>query len=176
LYDDFVRSVASGNIRRRRALSGRIASHCGRRADRPGRTNFLDIPSIEALESLLADYMGTMLFVTHDRRFAERTADRILEIRDGRVHVFDGGYREYEEHKARVEEAGDAPLEEELTREMVSTCQTVRNGGSGVPGYASPVPFRLNAGNAAALGDIPSKRPGWMTFRARALRGFPDRP
>lgn len=70
-------------------------------------TNFLDIPSIEALESLLADYAGTVLFVSHDRRFVEKTADRILHIVDGRVKVFEGSYREYEERLADRAKAGN---------------------------------------------------------------------
>lgn len=110
--------VLSGGERVRAALAKLIVGDVNVMVlDEP--TNFLDIPSIEALESLLADYEGTVLFVTHDRRFAERTADRILEIRDGRVVVFEGGYREYEEHQSRMAEAGDAALEEELM--MVET-------------------------------------------------------
>lgn len=52
-------------------------------------TNHLDIASREALESSLADYPGTLLFVTHDRRLIERVATRILYLDRGRVEVFD---------------------------------------------------------------------------------------
>jgi pleuromutilin/lincosamide/streptogramin A transport system ATP-binding/permease protein len=123
--------VLSGGERVRTALAKLIVGDVNVMVlDEP--TNFLDIPSIEALESLLADYGGTVLFVTHDRRFADRTADRILEIRDGRVHVFEGGYREYEEHKSRMAEAGDAALEEELM--MVETKLSETLGKLSMPG------------------------------------------
>lgn len=43
-------------------------------------TNFLDIDAIEALESLLLAYPGTVLFVSHDQRFIERLATKLLII------------------------------------------------------------------------------------------------
>lgn len=52
-------------------------------------TNHLDITSREALEAALADYPGTLLFVTHDRRLIERVATRILYLERGHVEVFD---------------------------------------------------------------------------------------
>ncbi|SFL79367.1 ABC transporter [Salibacterium qingdaonense] len=58
-------------------------------------TNYLDIRALEALESLLGDYCGTVLFVSHDRRFLEKTATRIFAIHDKRITVFDGSYQEY---------------------------------------------------------------------------------
>jgi len=123
--------VLSGGERVRTALAKLIVGDVNVMVlDEP--TNFLDIPSIEALESLLADYDGTVLFVTHDRRFADRVANRILEIRDGRVHVFEGGHREYEEHKARREAAGDAALEEELMTVETKLSETL--GKLSVPG------------------------------------------
>ncbi|MCZ8521165.1 MULTISPECIES: ribosomal protection-like ABC-F family protein [Paenibacillus] len=72
-------------------------------------TNYLDTPSLEALEGLLAGYPGTVLFVSHDRRFVERTAGRILEIRDGGVSSFAGGYAEYREGRKGGAEAAPAP-------------------------------------------------------------------
>ena len=50
-------------------------------------TNFLDLPSIEALENMFREYEGTMLFVSHDETFIRRIATRVL-------HVADGGIRE----------------------------------------------------------------------------------
>jgi len=123
--------VLSGGERVRTALAKLIVGDVNVMVlDEP--TNFLDIPSIEALESLLAEYEGTVLFVTHDRRFADRTADRILEIRDGRVHVFEGGWREYEAYKARKAEAGDAALEEELMTVETKLSETL--GKLSMPG------------------------------------------
>ncbi|MCL1950389.1 MAG: ABC-F type ribosomal protection protein [Turicibacter sp.] len=45
-------------------------------------SNFLDLPSLEALETLLKNYPGTLLFVSHDSYFRERLADVVYEIRD----------------------------------------------------------------------------------------------
>ena len=48
-------------------------------------TNYLDIPSIEALEAMFAEYEGTLVFVSHDEEFIRRVATDILEVRDGRI-------------------------------------------------------------------------------------------
>ncbi|MZP30408.1 ABC-F type ribosomal protection protein [Heliobacterium undosum] len=48
-------------------------------------TNYLDIDALEALESLLREYPGTILFVSHDRRLVDRVADQVLWIEGGRV-------------------------------------------------------------------------------------------
>jgi len=52
-------------------------------------TNHLDIPSREALESALADYPGTILFVTHDRYLAQKIATHLIYIEEGTAHQFD---------------------------------------------------------------------------------------
>ncbi len=59
-------------------------------------TNFLDIETIEALEQLLKDYEGTVLFVSHDRRFVEHLANRLLLFEDGTLRLFDGTYAQYQ--------------------------------------------------------------------------------
>ncbi len=55
-------------------------------------TNHLDIDSVEMLEAALERYDGTVLFSSHDRYFLDRIADRTVEVRDGAVHSFEGGY------------------------------------------------------------------------------------
>jgi ATP-binding cassette, subfamily F, member 3 len=55
-------------------------------------TNHLDIESVEMLESALESFDGTAIFVSHDRYFLDRIADRILEVRDGDVRSFEGGW------------------------------------------------------------------------------------
>lgn len=61
-------------------------------------TNHLDIPGKEALEKALSDYEGTLLFVSHDRMFLSKMADKILEIGpEGRL--YDLRYEEYSEKK-----------------------------------------------------------------------------
>ena len=62
-------------------------------------TNHLDIPSKEILEDALRDYTGTVLYVSHDRYFINRTATRILELREKVLTNYIGNYDYYEEKK-----------------------------------------------------------------------------
>lgn len=64
-------------------------------------TNFLDIEAVEALESLLTDYKGTIIFVSHDRRFIEKIATRILTIEKEELQIFEGSYGEYKNYEPR---------------------------------------------------------------------------
>jgi ATP-binding cassette subfamily F protein 3 len=63
-------------------------------------TNHLDIESCEALEAALEAYDGTVIAISHDRYFLDRIADRILEVRDGEVFSYEGGYSEWRERRA----------------------------------------------------------------------------
>ena len=58
-------------------------------------TNFLDLYSLEALEKLLLDYPGTVLFATHDRRFLEKIANQLLIIENQKITVWEGTYQQY---------------------------------------------------------------------------------
>ena len=58
-------------------------------------TNNLDIPSVEVLEDALDDFDGTVLIVSHDRYFLDQTVDRLVEIRDGELREYLGGYTEF---------------------------------------------------------------------------------
>ena len=58
-------------------------------------TNHLDINSREALENSLADYPGTILCVSHDRYFLDKTVRRLFILDPPNVRDFDGGYRDY---------------------------------------------------------------------------------
>lgn len=71
-------------------------------------TNHLDIPAAEILEEALSDFEGTVIFVSHDRRFLEGVASRILSVRDGRADAYPGGFADYEAHLVRA--AGEAQL------------------------------------------------------------------
>jgi ATP-binding cassette subfamily F protein 3 len=44
------------------------------------------------LEGALEDFQGTAIFVSHDRYFLDRIADRILEVRDGEIRSYEGGW------------------------------------------------------------------------------------
>ena len=63
-------------------------------------TNNLDIPTAEVLETALADFDGAILTISHDRYFLERTVDRIVELRDGTLTSWTGGYSDWLERQA----------------------------------------------------------------------------
>ena len=63
-------------------------------------TNNLDIASAEVLEQSLADFDGTALVISHDRYFLDRVVDRIVELEDGALTGYLGGYSEYQAAKA----------------------------------------------------------------------------
>ncbi|MFN7710206.1 MAG: ABC-F family ATP-binding cassette domain-containing protein [Holosporales bacterium] len=58
-------------------------------------TNHLDIEAIDALTKALRDYQGTVLFVSHDRRFVERLATRVIALSDKSMKDHKGSYQEY---------------------------------------------------------------------------------
>lgn len=63
-------------------------------------TNNLDIPAAEVLEEALDAFAGTVVVVSHDRYLLDRLVDRIIEVKDGEVRVFGGGYSYYAEQIA----------------------------------------------------------------------------
>jgi ATP-binding cassette subfamily F protein uup len=75
-------------------------------------TNHLDIDTILWLEEFLAKNVKTVLFVTHDRAFARRLANRVAEIDRGRLYAFSCGYDEFTERR-------EALLEAEITRQAL---------------------------------------------------------
>jgi ATP-binding cassette subfamily F protein 3 len=65
-------------------------------------TNHLDIESMEVLEGAVESFDGTAILISHDRYLLDRLCDRILEVRDGEVRSFDGGYDDWVAAKAAV--------------------------------------------------------------------------
>ena len=63
-------------------------------------TNNLDIASAEVLENALDDFVGTVLVISHDRYFLDRTVERILALECGQVKEYIGGYSAYVEKRA----------------------------------------------------------------------------
>jgi ATP-binding cassette subfamily F protein 3 len=61
--------------------------------DEPG--NHLDVDTVEALAQALVDYKGTVIFTTHDRTFMKAVATCVIEVRDGHVTNYGGGYDAY---------------------------------------------------------------------------------
>jgi ATP-binding cassette subfamily F protein 3 len=58
-------------------------------------TNHLDIPAAEILEEALTGFEGTVLFVSHDRRFLENVSTRTVSFHGGLVDVYEGGFKDY---------------------------------------------------------------------------------
>jgi ATP-binding cassette, subfamily F, member 3 len=77
-------------------------------------TNHLDIPSQEILQSVLSEFQGTILLVSHDRYLIDRLASQIWEIknerkedRKGSLAVFEGTYSEYHENELKKDQAAE---------------------------------------------------------------------
>jgi ATP-binding cassette, subfamily F, member 3 len=64
-------------------------------------TNHLDIPAAEILEEAIVGFEGTVILVSHDRRFLESTTTRIVSVRDGKVDIYPAGFRDYVSSLAR---------------------------------------------------------------------------
>ena len=75
-------------------------------------TNHLDIPAAEILEEALVGFEGTVILVSHDRRFLETTTTRIVSVRDGSAAVYQGGFRDFAADDAlKKKESADAKVE-----------------------------------------------------------------
>lgn len=68
-------------------------------------TNYLDMTSIEALEKVLRDYEGTVLFVSHDRAFVNGVADRIITIENKALREFEGSLEDYISGRQKTQKA-----------------------------------------------------------------------
>ncbi len=90
-------------------------------------TNHLDTQSIEWLETFLARYNGTCLFVTHDRYFLDRIATRIVEIRRGKCDSYQGNYTDYLLSRAERDMA-EARNEHKRQRFLSRELEWVRRG------------------------------------------------
>ena len=60
-------------------------------------TNHMDIVGKETLESMLKDYKGTLIFVSHDRYFVKKVATQLLVFEDGTTNLYQFGYEQYQE-------------------------------------------------------------------------------
>lgn len=98
--DDVQKSVAnlSGGEKSRLALAALMLGKANfLLLDEP--TNHLDLPGKEALENALADYPGTILFVSHDRYFINKIASRTLALSAESVSSYPGNYDYYQNKK-----------------------------------------------------------------------------
>jgi len=90
-------------------------------------TNHLDTESIEWTEEFLANYSGACLFVTHDRYFLDRIANRIVELSNGTFYSHQGNYTDYLINKAERESISEAE-EQKRTSFLRSELEWVRRG------------------------------------------------
>ncbi len=85
-------------------------------------TNHLDFTSILWLEGLLREYKGSVLFITHDRRFLDNVATRIIELDRGRILSFPGNFSTYQTRKQElleIEAVENAKFDKLLAQEEV---------------------------------------------------------
>lgn len=101
-------------------------------------TNHMDIIGKETLETMLSEYKGTLIFVSHDRYFIRKIAGQILAFEDGTTHLYRFGYEEYQQKLQH-----DAELAKET-------------GQSDVPGRRSAIV----AGTASGDGNMPAGTAG----------------
>ena len=92
-------SVLSGGEKARVALA-RMLVHPAALLCMDEPTNHLDLPSKEVLEDALLAFTGTIVFISHDRYFINRVATRVVEVDNGRLASYLGGYDDYLERKA----------------------------------------------------------------------------
>ena len=92
--------VLSGGERNRYALA-RMLLHPSNFLLLDEPTNHLDMRAKDVLLEALQGYNGTVVFVSHDRYFIDKLANRVFEIGDGRVDVFPGNYEDYLWRKQR---------------------------------------------------------------------------
>ncbi len=97
---DALISSLSGGWKKRVALARALVSNPDLLLlDEP--TNHLDVNAIEWLEELLAQFKGTLLFITHDRTFLDHVANRIVELDRGFVRNYPGNFAAYQQRKAQ---------------------------------------------------------------------------
>lgn len=125
---DALISTLSGGWRKRVAL-GRalVAEPEVLLLDEP--TNHLDLEAIEWLENLLLGFNGSVLFITHDRRFLDSLATRITELDRGKLTDFIGNFTQYQVKKEEliaVEETHAAKFDKVLAQEEVWIRQGIK--------------------------------------------------
>lgn len=118
----------SGGLKRRVLLAKALVSEPDLLLlDEP--TNHLDIASLEFLENFLPTFQGSILFITHDRTFLQKLANRIIELDRGHIYSFSGTYHKYLANQAErleSEEKANALFDKRLAEEEVWVRQGIK--------------------------------------------------
>lgn len=110
-------------------------------------TNHMDIVGKETLESMLKDYKGTLIFVSHDRYFVKKVATQLLVFEDGTTNLYQFGYEQYQEKLDReASESKNVYRGNAIFGGAISQNGSSQTGGSQTGGDAN----RSTSQNAAA--------------------------
>ncbi|MGI6434425.1 MAG: ABC-F family ATP-binding cassette domain-containing protein [Syntrophomonadaceae bacterium] len=125
-------------------------------------TNHLDIDAVEWLEGYLEDYGGTVLVVSHDRRFLDRVVNRILELRGHKLRSFQGNYSAYLV-KAEAQDQAQAKAFAKQQEQIQATEAYIER-------YRSGIKARQARGRQAQLNrlqriDKPARKAGQAEWR-----------
>jgi ATP-binding cassette subfamily F protein uup len=175
---DALMGTLSGGWRRRVLLARALVAEPDLLVlDEP--TNHLDIEAMRWLEGFLADYAGTVLFVTHDRVFLQALATRIVELDRGRLTSWPGDYATFlrrKEESLAVEAAQDAKFDKRLAEEEAWLRQGIkarrtRNEGRvrALLAMREARPARRSQMGSVRLETELSTRTGQMVFEAERI-------
>ena len=118
----------SGGWRRRVALARALVAEPDiLLLDEP--TNHLDIETIDWLEQLLLEFKGTLIFITHDRSFLQRLANRVVELDRGQLFAWEGDYQGFLKYREQVladEARQNALFDKRLAQEEVWIRQGIK--------------------------------------------------
>lgn len=123
-------------------------------------TNHMDIVGKETLESMLKDYKGTLIFVSHDRYFVKKVATQLLVFEDGTTNLYQFGYEQYQEKLDREAEEsknvyrGNAIFGGVISQNGSSQTGSDANRSTSQNAAAGNVGESTNANNAAQAGGM----------------------
>lgn len=123
-------------------------------------TNHMDIVGKETLESMLKDYKGTLIFVSHDRYFVKKVATQLLVFEDGTTNLYQFGYEQYQEKLDREAEEsknvyrGNAIFGGAISQNGGSQTGSDANRSTSQTAAAGNVGESTNANSAAQAGGM----------------------